>query len=184
MSIGRRDLVLLLLGIDSEESGLGGLTRLQKYLYLIEREYDVKPTVNGFEFLPYDFGPYSSKLYDDMQFLENLGYIRSEVSGTATEEEAYEADITFDNLFGQDIEDVGSDAYEERRYILTKKGLNKMLGILEKKEYKQSMDGIRKVKSRFAGHSLHDLLHYVYTKYPETTKESMIREAVLRKQSR
>jgi hypothetical protein len=40
-------------------------------------------------------------------------------------------------------------------------------------------DRIRKVKSRYATYSLNDLLFHVYTKYPETTVASEIRDKVL-----
>jgi len=74
-----------------------------------------------------------------------------------------------------------ADSYEETRYTLTDDGKKKMESLLSRKEYKPFVDGIRKVKSRFAKYSLNDLLYYVYTRHPEMTTESEIKEKVLRR---
>ena len=52
--------------------------------------------------------------------------------------------------------------------------------MLENAELSPVIEGIRKVKSKFGTYSLTDLLYYVYTKYPDMTVESEIREQVLR----
>ncbi len=43
------------------------------------------------------------------------------------------------------------------------------------------IDGIRKIKRKYGNYSLSDLLYYVYTKYPEMTTESAIKDKVLRR---
>jgi hypothetical protein len=198
--ITRRDLVLLLVGANPEGKAgdeVGGITRLQKLLYLLEREGHIVPTKDGFDFTPYKAGPYSAKLYDDLEFLENLGLIESEVVAEATEAEAAEVEaeaaevdlLNCDELLGNGIETstssfgglVAADAYEEHKYRLTGEGLKRMEELLSKGEYQPVVDGIRKIKSKYGHFSLSDLLHYVYTKYPEMTTESEIKDKVLRK---
>jgi uncharacterized protein YwgA len=193
-SISRHNLTLLLLGVDAEgvvTEGLGGMTRLQKYLFLLEKERLIVPSGEGFAFEPYKAGPYSSKLYDDLEFLENLGYVESEITAESTDEETAEIEeLSFDDLMGDGSEETdgerydgfgASDAYEERRFILTEEGRTKVQELLARDEYKPVIDAVRKVKSRFAKHSLSDLLYYVYTKYPEMTVESEIKDKVLRR---
>ena len=82
-----------------------------------------------------------------------------------------------------DAEATPSDAFEERRFTLTDKGLKLVTEILDKPEFKPFTDGIRKIKSKFANYSLQDLLYHVYTKYEAEgwTSESEIRDRVLRK---
>jgi hypothetical protein len=192
--IDRRSLVLLLLGIQSDGEigdGMGGITRLQKLLYLLEQEGHVTPTDDGFEFAAYKAGPYSSKLYDDLEFLENLGLIDSEVAAEATEEEAVEVDmLDFDELMSEhpDVKSphaddgyMAADSYEERRFKVTPEGIAKIEDLLSSTDYEPVIDGIRKIKSKYGAHSLRDLLHYVYKKYPEMTTESEIKEKVLRR---
>ena len=102
--ISNRELVLLLIGIDQETrrfDTVSGITRLQKFLFLLDREENVRPDDPGFGFQPYKAGPYSPTLYDDLELLENLGLIRTEggVESTITET----ADInrlSFEDLMG------------------------------------------------------------------------------------
>jgi uncharacterized protein YwgA len=206
-TIGRRELLLLLVGLENgSDTGLGGLTRIQKLLYLLQEEEHIKPGQDGFNFEAYKAGPYSPRIYDDLEFLENLNYIRrAEAAGSesyeimagdiiktspeASDFEKAEVDLTFDQLMGP--EDVmaperdeiapTADSYEEARFYLTEDGKKKVEKLLANKEYKPFVDGIRKVKSRFAKYSLNDLLYYVYTRHPEMTTESEIKEKVLRR---
>lgn len=187
--IGRRDLELLLIGLgqgDQLEDSLSGITRLQKYLFLLETECGVTAAGNGFTFQPYKLGPYSEKVYDDLQFLENLGLLQSEVTANATEWEQPEVDrLTFDQLFGTDTAGtdgaIAADAYEERQFRLTPKGIDHVRKLLTDPSYKPVVDGIRTIKSKYSTHSLSDLLHHVYTKYPEMATASEIRDKVLRR---
>jgi len=192
----RLDLILLMLGIGPQGNivdGLGGITRLQKLLFLLQEEQAISPPENAFRFSAYKVGPYSSKLYDDLEFLENVGLIRSQVSAEATEEyEVEEVDVfIFGELMGDDAEATSgtetcdgaraSDAYEERKYVITQEGKKHIQQLLNEDRYAPIVDGIRKAKSKYGNYSLSDLLYYVYTRYPEMTTESEIRDKVLRR---
>jgi hypothetical protein len=200
-TIGRREMMLLLIGLNDEEHGLGGITRIQKLVYLLETEEHMRPTGEGFNFEAYKAGPYSSRIYDDLEFLENLNLIKRSkasddletgalsASAVTSDPEQAEVDLTFEDLMGP--EDVmapepdeiapTADSYEETRYTLTDDGKRKMDELLRNQGYTPFVDGIRKVKSRFAKYSLNDLLYYVYTRHPEMTTESEIKEKVLRR---
>lgn len=191
--INRKDFILLVLGVDVKDDlgeGINGITRLQKFLFLLEREENLKPNANGFEFVAYKAGPYSAKLYDDLEFLENLGLITSEVAGEATEGEAAEVEMTFEELMGEctDTEEgttsdalTTADVYEERMYRLTQNGKDRVEKLLQRGEYENIVNGIRKIKSKFGNYSLNDLLYYVYTKYSEMATESEIKDKILRR---
>ena len=44
-TIGRREMLLLLIGLNgSAEHGLGGITRIQKLLYLLDTEENIHPS--------------------------------------------------------------------------------------------------------------------------------------------
>ena len=140
--ISRRDLELLLIGVGPDAGeltkGISGITRLQKLLYLLQEERHIVPSGDGFEFEAYKAGPYSAKLYDDLEFLENLDLVRSEITGGVTEPEAAEIDkLSFDELLGTgDGLDgsASSDSYEERRYTLTHKGIARIRAMLDNPE--------------------------------------------------
>ena len=202
-TIGRREMMLLLIGLnDSTERGLGGITRIQKLLYLLDTEENIHPTGEGFDFEAYKAGPYSSRIYDDLEFLENLNLIKRSkpsdddletgtlsTSAVTSDPEQAEVDLTFEDLMGPEdvmapeLDEIAptADSYEETRYTLTDAGKKTMEELLSRQNYKPFIEGIRKVKSRFAKYSLNDLLYYVYTRHPEMTTESEIKEKVLRR---
>ncbi len=193
--MSRRNLLLLLVGLDADATGLGGLTRLQKLLFLLEEEEGLKLAEGGYEFEAYKAGPYSPELYDDLEFLENLGLLTGEVTSEASEPEAEEVDrLSFDHLMGRESEkspegaDVdgpaSADSYEERRFRLTEDGRNRIQQLLRSGDLAPVANKIRRIKSKYGKYSLNDLLYHVYTKYPEMTTESEIRDKVLRRGSR
>jgi len=183
-NISNRNLLLLMLGVVKSAEGIGkginGITRLQKLLFLLEKETQLAKIEGGYEFQAYKAGPYSPALYDDLEFLENLGFIKSEISGAATDEEAADMDFTFEELM-EDEDIKTADVYDEKRFILTEEGQKKVKSLMESKEFAPVVDGIRKIKSKYGNYSLDDLLYYVYTKYPDMTTESEIKDHVLRK---
>jgi uncharacterized protein YwgA len=184
LTISSKNLLLLVIGVardqNSVDKGINGITRLQKLLFLLEREGGLEKTESGYKFEPYKAGPYSPVLYDDIEFLENIGLIKSEISGVATEEEVADLEFTFEELM-DDKDTNTADAYVEKRFTLTSEGIQKIKSLLESNEYKPVADSIRKIKSKYGNCSLDDLLYYVYTKYPEMTIESEIKDHVLRK---
>ncbi|EPZ49330.1 hypothetical protein M902_0726 [Bacteriovorax sp. BAL6_X] len=190
-SLDTKSMILCMIAIDGDTitGELGGITRLQKLLFLLENELSNGERFEELEFTAYKAGPYSSRIYDELEFLENLGFIDSEIVGETTTEESVEVDaLNFEDLMGEESsakDDVGyADAYVERSFKITKKGMSKVQEILNSGEYTPSLEGIRKIKSKFGKYSLSDLLYYVYTKYPEMTVESEIKDQVLSKRRR
>ena len=184
ITLNSKDLLLCMIGLQENNilGELGGTTRLQKFIFLLEKEYNIRADEDKFEFIPYKAGPYSPKIYDDLEFLENLGYIKSEIVGETTEEESKEIDaLNFEDMIGPNNDErVGfSDAYLERSFKLTGKGQIKIKDLIKDKNYQPILDGIRKIKSKYGGYSLSDILYYVYSKYPEMTTESEIKNKIL-----
>lgn len=191
--IGHRDLLMLLIGLRQDgqaEGAMGGMTRLQKFLFMLEKEEKIIAGVNGFEFTPYDAGPYSSRLYDDLEFLENLGFITSEVTSEAVEEEKPDTDAMGEEIAFPDFGDLmegntqAPDKYEERRFNLTEKGRQKVEQLLAKADYKPFVIAVTNIKRKYSDYSLSDLLYYIYTKYPEMATASKIRDKVLSRKGR
>jgi len=53
--------------------------------------------------------------------------------------------------------------------------------VRERELYTEAFDKIKKIKSKYGALSLQDLLHYVYTKFPDMTTASEIKGKVLRR---
>lgn len=190
-TIGRRDLLMLLIGLSEDgrpTASVSGITRLQKFLYLLEREAGIVPTGDGFAFEPYKAGPYSSKLYDDLELLENLRLLEAEATAESTDTETADLSrLTYEDLVGgfDQLEQPNDEdrAFEERRFSLTQKGLRRVEDLLKAGTLEPVVDGIRTIKSKYGHYSLSDLLYCVYSKYPEMTSESEILDKVLKRRT-
>lgn len=213
MSIDRRELLLLLLyargSTGKQYEPITGVTRMQKFLYLLKREQKIdKFSSNFFNFEAYKFGPYTSQLYDDLAFLQNLQFItdgsdrlmqrpsanvsvRPSMSlpplGTLGSHSASRADIEearigYDYLLGGENNLASEDDLQERTFSLTEKGKNAIKIILEQLPLNERSDILTKVeqiKKYFGSMTLRQLLGYVYRNYPESAVESEIIDRVV-----
>ncbi len=77
----RKDLLLLTLAANDAAPVLG-VTRLQKYLYVLQEHQGWREHLKStYDFRPYDFGPFDDQLYADLDFLENLELIERSPAG-------------------------------------------------------------------------------------------------------
>jgi uncharacterized protein YwgA len=165
------DLILLLLVAEGPEHApvnrLNGVTRLEKLLFLLDKETNVQRGVDEpFRFRPYNYGPYSREVYEAVDLLEEAGLINEErvLEGHTLDEmeEAATAAIDKEGI--------------ERRFSLTQNGLAvaKLLARRHPEEFKEIGD----IKKSYAGMPLRQLIRYVYNKYPKYAEESKIRDQV------
>ncbi len=102
------DLILALLyagGTKRErDEEIIGNTRLDKLVFLLEQETSLKKYLTDFKFDAYNFGPYSSEVFDSIQALINSGLVKAdplESEGYLDEADRYEIeDQTLDNVPG------------------------------------------------------------------------------------
>jgi uncharacterized protein YwgA len=178
---GRRLALLLLLnarGASGESAEpIEGRTRLQKMLYLLNKEHKAAKLISNLHFEAYAYGPYTSELYDDLAFLQNMRYLDATESGEINAEEMGANEITFDYLMGGLQQDV-PERYETVKYRLSQEGLRYVSEYIRSVEkdpsYPKVMEAIENVKSRWNRAPLNELIHYVYSKYPEDARESVI----------
>ncbi len=178
----RRALTYLLIAADpgAGRTGVDGITRLQKMLYLLEKSYNIKQYMEtDYDFKPYRFGPYSKELYDDIEFLENLDLIKSTDSGEfeLAQKEEEEAIYTEVDLSTQDM--IEGD-YQEHHFVLTENGKRKLESIKTKLKKNgvpidEVLGAINEVKAKYGAMPLAQLIHYVYRKYPESAVNSELR---------
>jgi len=164
------DLVLLMLAaptrIESATDRINGITRLEKLLYLTERETNIseKVAAERLDFVAYDYGPFSKDVYQAVELLEQSGLLREErtVDGR-----------TIDSMEDVDVTGaVESDEYVERQFVLTRQG--KMVAGLLSRHHPDVVDELSRVKSTYAERPLTSLIRYVYRTYPESAVNSKI----------
>lgn len=77
------DLILLLLVAPTHHAQavnrINGITRLEKLLFLIEQEWDYESYVDErFNFIAYNYGPYSKEVYETVDILKQAGLVEEE----------------------------------------------------------------------------------------------------------
>lgn len=182
---------LILLALSDIERPIVGTTRLQKLIFLIEKESNVKIEGEDFGFRAHLFGPASDKIYDDINFLENLRYIEKAGNEIIDKEwdinniESFDADVFLSGevsgSMGNATLPIDSDYSDEneddlRIYKITDKGL----AYLHKKGLDSSLEGksIKQIVKRYSKNSLLGLLQYVYSKYEDYTSNSIIKDKI------
>src|SRR6266568_2981930 len=173
----RTDILLALLaasGARGTAAPIVGTTRLQKLLFVVEREEGVRVTDgDDFDFTAYKFGPVSKEIYDDLAKLENLEYISSVPVAEPSSVERDEYGLSFEGLIG---DEESTESLEEKRYKITTKGVE---WLAKRKLPAGETEKIRKVKGKYGSLNLSDLLYHVYSKFPDMTTASEIKERVL-----
>jgi len=185
----RRDILLLLLyspGLhDQVNEPIVGRTRLVKMLFLFKAEalqhFRVGTKINEdnfYEFFAWNFGPFSTQVYDDLTFFTLRGFIEGEDSSEdALPESAAEWQrwLTSSTVDEDDIEFV---SYEEQQYRLTDKGIKFSASLYASLSHAQTRL-LKQFKERLNRTPLRAILRYVYENYPDQIERSQIKEQVL-----
>ncbi len=157
-----------------EDEEIVGITKLGKLVFLLKNETVLAKYLNDFSYEAYNYGPYSSEVFDSLQALINAGLVRTrkgESSGYIEESDRYEIE---EQANSENMAGIGKttiyELTDEGRTVAT--ALMQSLSDDERKE-------IENIKKKFNSIDLKQLLRYVYTKYPESTTESVIRDEVL-----
>jgi uncharacterized protein YwgA len=185
-----KDLLMLLLaakGAHGEDfEAISGRTRIVKMVFLFDKEIrrtfqldSIVPDDALPEFQAYHFGPFSSDVYTDLEFLVEMEFVSAIETGgePAGPEEAEEYDYW--QTVDEDTED-GSQGYPETVFSLTDIGREFVKEDQAGELSDAQWDALSRFKARCTSIPLRALLRYVYTKYPEYTSKSKIRGKVLR----
>jgi len=156
----------------AENEEIVGNTRLVKLMFLLAHETSLRKYLTDFTYDAYNFGPYSSELFDALQALINAGLVKTEESDS----EGYldEADRF------QVEREVVDDAESPKTTIIYtlppegKKVGSALFRALTPSEQKE----LTTIKRVFNSSTLRKLLQYVYRKYPKFTTESVIKDYV------
>ena len=185
----RRDILLLLLyspGVQNEiNESIVGRTRLVKMLFLFKTEalqhFRAGTAIseeNFYEFFAWNFGPFSSQVYDDLMFFTLRGFIDAE---DTTEDPLPESAAEWHQWLTSSPHDEVADsfvAYDEQQFRLTDKGKAFTSQLFDALSHAQKKL-LHQFKKRLNGTPLRAILRYVYEKYPEQIERSQITEDVL-----
>jgi hypothetical protein len=160
-------------------TSITGITRLEKLLFLLKVDEGflagAKPK-DDFNFVPFRMGPWTSEIYDEVDFLESLGLLTKEGKSKKSTADAAHDDELFGELVLDKYQKSATSVDEEIEvFALTEAGKAKALEIwnrLSDEEKKR----IVSVKKQFNNMNLRQFLRYIYKKHPEYTTESEIKD--------
>jgi len=165
---------------DAVNEPITGRTRLTKMVFLFEKElqktfFKDNISVKLPDFEPYNYGPFSKELFDDLNFFLSIGLIVSEETlipiSTA---EKNEIEISFDDDWINASFDETELDDVEMKYSLSLNGVKYVEENLWS-EYSDSQKLVlKKFKAQINTISLDSLLRYVYNKYPDSAKKSLV----------
>ena len=163
-----------------------GRTKLTKMLFILEKEIlkdfiDDKIEYNDdlFFFAAWNFGPMSFKAFKDVDFLKNIDFVTTSYQNNA-DVLTYEEISEFNDYAEKEL-DTKPLEYTLEHFEISDKGVQ---FLQQKNKYEALSDNQKEIlaafKSRYNKAKLRDILRYVYTKYPEFTEKSVIKDKVLK----
>jgi len=169
------DAIVLILGAPTEALAvtdrIEGITRLEKLLFLLERETPIGELLDETAaFVSHHFGPFSTKVYKDVEVLSAAGLITDSKSVADAPVDTWEST----EIIGLE----GDDPYATRDFELTDRGKRYYTALVSELPESAERD-LAKFKDRFGALPLNQLIRYVYQKYPDYTDKSKIRDQVL-----
>jgi hypothetical protein len=178
------DIILLILQANSDLLGrdaLAGITRLEKLLFLLQKETDFEGVAAFFEFSAYNFGPFSKEVYEAAEFLEGCDLI-------VVKERlypSYYATAGEDQLLAEigegEPEQLPDDSTgaAEKLFFLTAAGQKVASKLREAVASRRPRDieQLDSIVRRYGNLPLNQLIRYVYRRYPDMTVKSIHPEA-------
>lgn len=178
------DYLLLLLYLDNCKP-IKGAIRLTKMMYLFEKEIQPVLKKKGLdctnlpEFIAYNFGPFSKDLYEQLDFFQNLKFIKTK---DINAEEMGEVDDWRGEWYDGINDPINLGYMIDNKYMqyeIADRG--KMY--VEKKILPMLNDDqlhlLLQFKTKLIKTSAKNILRYVYTKYPESAVNSIIKKDII-----
>ena len=178
------DYLLLLLYLDNKSPILGAI-RLEKMMFLFNNEIAPRLKETGLdsdklpEFIAYNFGPFSKDVYEQVELFKGIGFLQ--VINLKAKEELIEADDWEEGPFSKELDYTGFQLNEEKRYYKYQM-LDLGADYVSEKIYPQltaeQLVMLLQFKKKITSLSPKQILRYVYTKYPDFTSNSLIKNEV------
>ncbi|MEO0099107.1 MAG: hypothetical protein ABIK99_06975 [candidate division WOR-3 bacterium] len=152
-------LILLLFALGKK---IMGITRLMKYLFLLAKEKQLSHYFKEFySFTPHRLGPFDKRLYEDLNLLQEEGFIEKVAKKTRL------------SLMEKEITDFFEPDKTLTEYRLTEKGIKFAKGLIKGVD-KEIIKGIEEIKLKYGKYPLLTLLEYIYHNYPEYQNKSKV----------
>lgn len=178
------DYLLLLLYLDNKSPILGAI-RLEKMMFLFNNEIAPRLKETGLdsdklpEFIAYNFGPFSKDVYEQVELFKGIGFLR--VTNLMAKEELIEADDWEEGPFSKELDYTGFQLNDEKRYYkyqMLDLGADYVSKKICPELTAEQLAMLLQFKKKITSLSPKQILRYVYTKYPDFTSNSLIKNEV------
>lgn len=179
------DYLLLLLYLNNQEP-IKGAVRLTKMMFLFNEQISKMLKKRGLEseqlpdFIAYNYGPFSKDVYEQIELFAGIGFVS--VTDINTKEDMFGIDDVVETEFIDECYQGDSELKTENNfweYRITDVGK----GFVEKELLTDLTDEHKEIletfKRKITEMPIRQLLYYVYTKYPDYTEKSLIKDEVL-----
>ncbi len=181
------DYLLLLLYLDNQ-SPISSAVRMTKMMFIFNKEIVPLLKKKGAtiadlpEFIPYNYGPFSKDVYEQLELFQSINFIR--VEDLNAKEEMDEVDDWEESGFLDEFTE-GSGKYANHRdgkfmqYTLLQQGSDYVKSEIIPQISDNQMTILTAFKNQITKTSIKNILKYVYSKYPDMTENSLIKDEVL-----
>lgn len=179
------DIILLLLEANETLLGkhaVGGVTRLEKLLFLLQRETNIEKMDSFYEFTAHNYGPFSKEVYEALDFLEGFELIQVKERVHSSYYTNVGEILLLQAISEEEVSEtttINSEGVTEKLFLLTESGhkvAKKLRQTIEKRRPKD-IEELNGIIRRYGKLPLNQLIRYVYHKYPEMTVKSIHPEA-------
>lgn len=179
------DIILLLLEANEKLLGkyaVGGVTRLEKLLFLLQRETNIEKMDSFYEFTAHNYGPFSKEVYEALDFLEGFELIQVKERVHSSYYTNVGEILLLQAISEEEVSEtttINSEGVTEKLFLLTESGhkvAKKLRQTIEKRRPKD-IEELNGIIRRYGKLPLNQLIRYVYHKYPEMTVKSIHPEA-------
>ena len=162
-----------------------GVTRLQKMMFLFEKE--IMPELKKCgqadyvapNFIAYKFGPYSNDIFDNLRFFISTDFVSEKPTGKEKPISELVEEVEYDYDIEYSINEKNDFDRTTYTYMLSEKGkrfVNQKLTDLFTEKQKELLVDFKK---RINSLPLNAILQYVYKNYEDMTLNSEIKDKVL-----
>lgn len=178
IQLDREDIILLILEANERllrKNSLNGITRLEKLLFLLERESSFEGIGTFFAFEPHNFGPFSKEVYEAVEFLQGCELI--DISERSFPSPYARADE--DRLTAEISDEESESTVTEMRFSLTNDGrkVAKIMRDSVARKRPSDVEDVDALVRKYGTRPLNHLIRYVYHQYPDMTSKSVHPEA-------
>lgn len=184
IALDREDIILLILEANERllrKKWFSGITRLEKLIFLLERETSFQGIGDFFVFEAHNYGPFSKEVYEALEFLSSCEFIEEREKAYPSPYSSSDEAKLMTEISENEV--AAPSAFEnqvsEKQFALTENGRKVARIMREAVERRRPSDisELDEIVMKHGARPLNQLIRYVYHQHPDMTVKSAHPEA-------